>query len=155
MRVWVLKPQACSYFVFILGGSRHCSAGCAALIDSLGSESDLFQAVGFFYSLDCPTTAMSIICATLSILPGMNPAGNPALPNFQLCEAHFEHHLFSYSAFATGSSSLSPKMATRARNVQKQEADNHLRDIRRRKGVDVADGQQSDNVEDLHRALNM
>jgi hypothetical protein len=37
----------------------------------------------------------------------------------------------------------------------KQEADAHLRDIRRRKGVDLLDGQQSDNVEDLNRALNM
>ncbi|PMD48990.1 hypothetical protein L207DRAFT_505973 [Hyaloscypha variabilis F] len=37
----------------------------------------------------------------------------------------------------------------------KQEADDHLRDIRRRKGVDLSDGQQSDNVEDLNRALNI
>ena len=37
----------------------------------------------------------------------------------------------------------------------KQEADDHLRDIRRRKGVEVSDGQHSDNVEDLNRALNM
>lgn len=40
-------------------------------------------------------------------------------------------------------------------NVLKQEADDHLRDIRRRKGVDVSNGQQSDNVEDLDRALSM
>ncbi|PMD56096.1 uncharacterized protein K444DRAFT_72149 [Hyaloscypha bicolor E] len=40
-------------------------------------------------------------------------------------------------------------------NVLKQEADDHLRDIRKRKGVDVSNGQQSNNVEDLNRALNI
>jgi hypothetical protein len=51
---------------------------------------------------------------------------------------------------------LSLEMATIiSTNVLKQEADDHLRDIRRRKGVDVSNGQQSDNVEDLDRALNM
>jgi hypothetical protein len=39
--------------------------------------------------------------------------------------------------------------------VSKQTADDHLRDIRRRKGVDVSNGQKSDNVEDLNHALNM
>lgn len=37
----------------------------------------------------------------------------------------------------------------------KEEADEHLRDIRRRKGVDVSYAQQSDNVGDLNRALKM
>ena len=37
----------------------------------------------------------------------------------------------------------------------KQEADDHLRQIRRRKGVDGSDEDHSDNVGDLHRALNM
>ena len=37
----------------------------------------------------------------------------------------------------------------------KQEANKHLRDIRKRKGVEVPDGQHSDIVEDLNCALNM
>jgi hypothetical protein len=42
-----------------------------------------------------------------------------------------------------------------ATGVSKQEADEHLRDIRRRKGVDESNGQHADNIRDLDRALSM
>jgi hypothetical protein len=64
----------------------------------------------------------------------------------------------SFSAFAITIPTLrlSLEMATIiSKNVLKQEADDHLRDIRKRKGVDVSNGQQSNNVEDLNCALNM
>jgi hypothetical protein len=70
----------------------------------------------------------------------------------------FLHALLSFSAFAitTPTLRLSVEMATIiSTGLLKQEADDHLRDIRRRKGVDVSNGQQSNNVEDLNRALNM
>jgi hypothetical protein len=70
----------------------------------------------------------------------------------------FLHALLSFSAFSitTPTVRLSLEMATIiSTSLLKQEADDHLKDIRRRKGVDVSNGQQSNNVEDLNRALNM
>ena len=39
--------------------------------------------------------------------------------------------------------------------LRKNEAEDHLRDIRRRKGVDHPNAEHDDNVRDLNRALGM
>lgn len=46
-------------------------------------------------------------------------------------------------------------MAEAISRSAKQDADNHLRDIRKRKGVDDPGGQHSDNVADLSKALDL
>jgi hypothetical protein len=64
--------------------------------------------------------------------------------------------LFSSLAITIPILHLSLEMATIvSTNVLKQKADDHLRDIYRRKGVVISNGQQSENMEDLNRALNM
>jgi hypothetical protein len=37
----------------------------------------------------------------------------------------------------------------------REQANEHIREIRRRKNVDNLDGQESDNMRDLDRTLNM
>jgi hypothetical protein len=73
-------------------------------------------------------------------------------PYLRSYSVEFSTFIITYTAIAA----LAPKMTARpSTTFLKQEADDHLREIRRRKGIDGSDGEHNDNVGDLNRALDL
>jgi hypothetical protein len=60
--------------------------------------------------------------------------------------------IITYIAIATNSHVMAPGVSSTS---MKQEADNHLRHIRKEKGIDSSDGEYDVNAKDLNRVLGM